>query len=137
MASICRICLEEEAARALIAPCKCTGKANLGSQQYVHLSCLLTWQDTVLATNTLLPSAAHRQIDTCPVCQAEYHIEFRHVEQTLWSIFCSPLILISLFVLLVAFAAVHSWVLTYKLRMIADSMDLLTHMPNLIAVRPT
>jgi putative AlgH/UPF0301 family transcriptional regulator len=40
-------------------------------------------------------------------------------------------------VLLVASAAVHSWVITSKLREIVDSMHLHTYKPSLIAVRPT
>ena len=57
----CRICLEEDNIKNMISPCLCRG-----SNKYVHKECLNQWRR--LSDN-------QEQINQCPTCKFEYHIE--------------------------------------------------------------
>lgn len=68
MFETCRICLDQEKACNLVAPCKCKG-----TQRYVHNTCLEKWQKTMLeklisSPETTSPDRVYR----CVVCKSTY-----------------------------------------------------------------
>ena len=58
----CRMCLAEDSASSMVAPCSCTG-----SQRYVHESCLRRWQ-SVLAEGRVNVGRGK----TCSVCRVDF-----------------------------------------------------------------
>jgi putative AlgH/UPF0301 family transcriptional regulator len=59
---LCRICLEEEAqGDVLISPCNCKG-----TQEFVHKSCLIKWQEVAIA------QANPRRAFACSVCKSVF-----------------------------------------------------------------
>ena len=58
----CRMCLAEDSASSMVAPCSCTG-----SQRYVHVSCLRRWQ-SVLAEGRVNVGRGK----TCSVCRVDF-----------------------------------------------------------------
>mmetsp|Transcript_8193 Transcript_8193/g.16109 ORF Transcript_8193/g.16109 Transcript_8193/m.16109 type:complete len:206 (-) Transcript_8193:3660-4277(-) len=132
MASTCRICLEQDAIRALVAPCKCTGQLQPGTQKYVHMQCLHKWQDTVRSNPRLLPSTAEKQAGICPTCQAKYHTHIRDADAKLWRIISSPVILTFAAILLISLVTSHSGIFTEQLTELFKSFNLHVFKPNFI-----
>mmetsp|Transcript_62186 Transcript_62186/g.131374 ORF Transcript_62186/g.131374 Transcript_62186/m.131374 type:complete len:719 (+) Transcript_62186:367-2523(+) len=66
---ICRYCFEGEEGGELISPCKCAG-----GQKWVHLTCLRSWQRTVLVSQPTHPDLY--DMDTrqriCNVCKSDF-----------------------------------------------------------------
>lgn len=61
---MCRLCLEQDTVENLISPCKCSG-----TQRYVHLHCLQSWQRIVLQE----PGVESKQkASMCGVCRTPF-----------------------------------------------------------------
>mmetsp|Transcript_30046 Transcript_30046/g.54775 ORF Transcript_30046/g.54775 Transcript_30046/m.54775 type:complete len:430 (-) Transcript_30046:81-1370(-) len=68
---ICRICFDGSAEGELVSPCDC-----VGSQKYVHLSCLRRWQRSVQLGAPNHPEEVRREDrhTRCGVCRARFNI---------------------------------------------------------------
>lgn len=66
---MCRYCFEGEEVGELISPCRCAG-----GQEWVHLSCLRSWQRTVLVSQPTHPDLHGNDTrqSICNVCKSEF-----------------------------------------------------------------
>ena len=70
MSDCCRICLEQDSAPKLIAPCACTG-----TQKFVHRDCLAKWQKVIIDGSLVNPDTYKiEKARVCSVCKAEYSV---------------------------------------------------------------
>mmetsp|Transcript_116744 Transcript_116744/g.267939 ORF Transcript_116744/g.267939 Transcript_116744/m.267939 type:complete len:386 (+) Transcript_116744:24-1181(+) len=72
---VCRICLATEAESdlgELVSPCSC-----VGSQKFVHLKCLKTWQQSVAfgVSNHPQDVGRERRHEICGVCRTEFAVK--------------------------------------------------------------
>jgi hypothetical protein len=65
----CRICFEVEPSASLLTPCDCRG-----SQEFVHLECLQSWQTAVISNSQLSQASALRLAHSCAVCKANFRL---------------------------------------------------------------
>lgn len=66
---LCRICFEADPTSSLMTPCDCRG-----SQEFVHLDCLQSWQASVIGNSQLSQETALRLAHSCGVCKAKFSL---------------------------------------------------------------
>ena len=93
----CRICFEEDDITEFVSPCKCKG-----TQEFVHLRCLKTWQKHALMMDIMSNGKYNDRAYRCSVCNSKFTIKPRGTGlslSSLWTplfgilVFCGTMVI--------------------------------------------